>query len=159
MSADVSIGTPTMADLEALIDLWVELAADQRRHGSHLEADENRERIRESLARQVALSEVRIACRDDRIVGFVTFTIEGSTFERSVTRGLIQNIYVAPESRGQGIGSRLLQAAESALREDGADVFGLEAMARNEAARRFYDRHGYGPHRLILEKSTENDTP
>lgn len=159
MSEDVSIGTPTMADLEALIDLWVDLAADQRRHGSHLEADTNRERIRESLARQVALSEVRIACRDDRIVGFVTFTIEGSTFERSVTRGLIQNIYVTPESRGQGIGSRLLQVAESVLREEGADVFGLEAMARNEAARRFYDRHGYEPHRLILEKSTENDTP
>lgn len=155
----VDIEAPTMADQERLVDLWVELAADQRQHGSHLAAEGNRDRVHESLARQIALGEVLVARRGEGIVGFVAYTIEGSTFARTATRGLIQNIYVCPDERGQGIGSRLLDAGEQRLTEQGADVLSLEVMARNEAGRRFYDRHGYGPHRVTLEKSTESDTP
>jgi len=154
-----AIDAPTMTDLDTLIDLWVNLAAGQRQHDSHLEAEGNRDRIRESLARQIALSEVRVARQNGRVVGFVTYTIEGSTFARSATKGLIQNIYVVPELRGIGIGSQLLEAAEGELESEGADVVSLEVMAANEAAQRFYARHGYDPHRVTLEKSTENDTP
>jgi len=154
-----AIEVPTMTDLDTLVDLWIDLAAGQRQHNSHLQANENRDRIRESLARQIALSEVRVARQNGRIVGFVTYTIEGSTFSRSATKGLIQNIYVVPELRGIGIGSQLLEAAESVLDAEDADVVSLEVMAANEAARRFYARHGYDAHRVTLEKSTENDTP
>jgi len=35
-------------------------------------------------------------------------------------------------------------------------VVALETMADNEAARRFYRRHGYEPHRIELER--ESDT-
>ncbi|QCC52954.1 GNAT family N-acetyltransferase [Halapricum salinum] len=148
-----------MTDLDTLVDRWVDLAAGQRQHGSHLEADGNRDRIRETLARQIALSEVRVARQDGRIVGFVSYTIEGSTFARSTTKGLIQNIYVVPELRGLGIGSQLLDVAEDALVAEGADVVALEVMAANEAARRFYMRHGYDAHRVTLEKPVESDTP
>jgi ribosomal protein S18 acetylase RimI-like enzyme len=160
MSQDhpAEIDSPTMTDLDALVELWIDLAAGQRQHDSHLEAEANRDRIRESLARQIALSEIRVARAAGRIVGFVSFTIEGSTFERSTTKGLIQNIYVEPDAREQGIGSRLLDRAESVLDAEGADVVSLEVMADNEAARRFYQRHGYDTHRVTLEKSTESDT-
>lgn len=157
--SSIEIEAPTMRDLEPLVDMWVALAADQRRHGSHLEPDANRDRIKESIARQIALSELRVARRGDDIVGFVMFTVEGSTFEKSVTRGLIQNIYVEPSVRREGIGTRLLTAAEDALDEESVDVVTLEVMADNEPARRFYASHGYDPHRVTLEKSTESDTP
>lgn len=153
------IEAPTMTDLDTLVDLWVDLAAGQRQHNSHLQAEGNRDRIRETLARQIALSEVRVARQNGRIVGFVSYTIEGSTFARSATKGLIQNIYVVPELRGIGVGSQLLTAAEETLDESGADVVALEVMAANAAARRFYKRHGYDPHRVTLEKSVESDTP
>jgi ribosomal protein S18 acetylase RimI-like enzyme len=160
MSQDHSaeIDSPTMTDLDALVELWIDLAAGQRQHDSHLEAEANRDRIRESLARQIALSEVRVARHAGRIVGFVSFTIEGSTFARSTTKGLIQNIYVEPDAREQGIGSRLLERAETVLDAEGADVVALDVMADNEAGRRFYRRQGYDSHRLTLEKSTESDT-
>lgn len=156
--AGVLIERPSMADADAVVDLWVALADGQRAHGSHLLAGANRGRIRESISRQIALSEIHVARVDDTLVGFVMYTIEGSTFDRSVTRGVVQNLYVDPAYRGCGIGSRLLEAAESALNEAGADILGLEVMAHNERARAFYRRHGYDSHRLTLEKPSENDT-
>jgi ribosomal protein S18 acetylase RimI-like enzyme len=70
----------------------------------------------------------------------------------------VQNIYVTPNHRGEGIGSELLAEAETRLAEAGADAVSLEVMADNEGARRFYRRHSYGPHRVELEKSVESDT-
>lgn len=154
----VVVEQPTMLDVDEIVDLWVELAAGQREHGSHLDAESNRSRIRESISRQIALRELHVARLNDDIVGFVMYTIEGSTFSRTATRGVIQNIYVEPAVRGNGIGTELLETAESALSKAGADILGLEVMAPNERAREFYRRHGYDTHRLTLEKPVENDT-
>jgi GNAT superfamily N-acetyltransferase len=46
-------------------------------------------------------------------------------------------LYVAPERRGQGIGSALIALAPQAER--------LWVLERNVAARRFYERHGWRP--------------
>jgi len=154
----VEIDRPSMDDLAELVDLWVDLAEGQRAHGSHLRADGNRDRIRESIARQTALSELHIARVEGDIVGFVMYTIEESTFEQSARRGVIQNIYVVPAFRGRRIGSHLLEAAERALADSGADVVGLDVMAANTDACRFYRHHGYDTHRITMEKPTENDT-
>lgn len=94
----------------------------------------------------------------DRIVGFVMFGPETGSFHLDVTRGVVENIYVLPAYRGEGRGSELLEAAETRLFEAGFDRVSLDVMAANDAARRFYERHGYDPHRLELEKGPENDT-
>lgn len=91
------------------------------------------------------------------IVGFVTFGVESGRYDLDVTRGVVYNLFVRERHRGAGVGSRLLAAAESALVDAGVDVISLEAMAGNEDARRFYQRHGYHPHRVELEKSVRGD--
>ncbi|KAB1188145.1 MULTISPECIES: GNAT family N-acetyltransferase [Haloferax] len=158
VAADVS-------DLDVLSDLWVELAHGQRAFGSHLFADANRAHIRASLAHHITFDGVLVVRdgydgerNDSDIVGFVTFEVEAGTYEEDVTRGIISNLFVVPDRRDEGVGGRLLSAAEERLREAGADVVGLEVMADNESARKFYRRHGYGPHRIQLEKSIQNDT-
>ncbi|MFW6017737.1 MAG: N-acetyltransferase family protein [Halapricum sp.] len=158
MSA-VTVEAATMSDLDRLVECWLELAAGQREYGSHLQTSANRNRIRGSFARRIAREQARVARDTDRIVGFVTFTMAGSTFARSVRRGVVQNLYVEPVARGAGIGTELLEAAEQALVEAGADVISLEAMADNELARQFYRDRGYHPHRVTYEKSVESDTP
>ena len=155
---DVSITTPDSDDVDALADMWVELAADQRGHGSHLLAAANRSRIRETFTRHVITDTVRVAVADSTLVGFVTFDVETETYAQDVTRGLIHNIYVRPSHRGRGIGDELLTVAETELVETGVDVVALQVLADNEAARRLYRRRGYTPHRLELEKSIETDT-
>lgn len=94
----------------------------------------------------------------ERIVGFVMFGPETGSFDLDVSRGVVENLYVLPAYRGEGRGSALLEAAETRLFERGFDRVCLDVMAGNEAARRFYARHGYAPHRVQLEKGPKNDT-
>jgi ribosomal protein S18 acetylase RimI-like enzyme len=153
MTPATTVEAATVADVEAVTELWVDLAEGQRAFGSDLLSEGNRTTVRETLARQAVTGGLLVAREDDRIVGFVTFEPEQGGFEKRVAVGVVQNIYVVPERRGEGIGSELLARAERQLRVDGAEAITLEAMADNERARAFYRRHGYRPHRVAMRKS------
>jgi GNAT superfamily N-acetyltransferase len=56
---------------------------------------------------------------------------------------LLDELYVAPELRGQGIGSALLAAAEAAVVRRGAQLLEINVDGDDTGARRFYERHGY----------------
>ena len=147
-----------MDEADRLADLWVELARDQRAHGSHIRAESNRSSVREGLSRHIVSGGVLVARTDHgALAGFVQFAPEGQNYEQDIDRGVVENLYVRPEHRGKGVGSELLSRAEQQLFEAGVNRVGLEVLAPNEAARRFYERHGYEPHRVELEKSPESD--
>ncbi|WP_299237063.1 GNAT family N-acetyltransferase [Natronomonas sp.] len=149
---DVAIEAAGGDDVTALVDLWLDLAADQRRHGSHLRTSENRPVIHETMVRHVVADTALLARRGDAVVGFVTFAVETGRYEQDRSRGVIHNVYVRPSDRDDGIGTALLEAAEADLASRGVDAVSLQAMARNEPARRFYSRRGYTAHRIELEK-------
>ena len=160
------IEAPDTETAGALADHWVELAEEQRKHGSQLRTDANRESIRESILRAIVTDGVYVARAeaDDEyeadagtILGFVMFGTDAQTFETTVPRGTIQNLYVRPEYRNQGLGSKLLDIATQKLVDRGIEVVKLEVMAPNEAAKRFYRRHGFEPHRVQLAKRVESD--
>ena len=148
---------PTLSDAETLVDCWVELAADQRQYGSRLLTEANREAVAEAIARHI-VTEGLLVAEADEILGFVMYHVEDGHYQQDRTTGVIANLYVRPESRDRGIGSRLLDAAEAELAEAGVDTVSLEVLAANDAARRFYSRHGYRDHRIELAKRIENDT-
>ncbi|WP_435118478.1 GNAT family N-acetyltransferase [Halolamina sp. C58] len=155
----MEIEPATMDDADRIAELWVDLARDQRAHGSHLLAAPNRESVREGLARAIVTEGVLIArTAEGDLAGFVEFAPETGGFRQDVDRGVIENIYVRPSHRGSGVGGELLAAAERRLLDAGVDRISLEVLADNEAARRFYARHGYDPHRVEMEKAPENDT-
>lgn len=146
-----------LEETEAIADLWVRLAVGQRAFGSHLASEANRTRIEESMGHYVAEGNLLVAREDDALLGFAMFSIEQRLYVADETRGLVHNLFVVPDRRGEGIGSALLEESEAALREAGAAVIGLEVLAENEDARRFYDERGYRPHRVELEKRVETD--
>ncbi|KPN32172.1 putative acetyltransferase [Halolamina pelagica] len=154
----MEIEAPTMDDADRLAELWVDLARSQRAHGSHLLAEPNRETVREGLARAIVTQNVLVARTDDDLAGFVEFAPETDSYRQDVARGVIENIYVRPSHRDTGLGADLLAAAEARLLDAGIDRVTLEVLADNEAARRFYARQGYEPHRVELEKAPESDT-
>lgn len=143
------------AAVEALVELWVELAAGQRSYGSHILPEANRESVRDTLARHAVAGGLRAARCDGDIVGFVNFGLERGAYESDETRGIVHNVYVDPDYRERGIGDDLLAVAESELVDAGASVVALEAMAANDRGRRFYRRRGYSPHRVELEKRVD----
>jgi ribosomal protein S18 acetylase RimI-like enzyme len=153
----VTVETPDRGATERLADFWVDLAEEQREHDSRLAAADNRPEMKERIGHAIVSDNVRVAREDGEIVGFVMFDVELGSLATTRQRGLVHNIYVVPERRGEGIGSELLAAAERELSGRGADTVALEVMAGNDAARRFYRRHGYDQHRVAMEKPVESD--
>jgi len=56
---------------------------------------------------------------------------------------LLDELYVEPGSRGQGVGSALLAGAEAIALLRGAELLEINVDGEDTAARRFYERHGY----------------
>lgn len=161
----VDLSVPGTDRADDLAELWVRLADEQRAHGSHLLAAENRARVREAVVRRIVADRLLVATDadgdgpdTDDIVGFVMFDVEVSAYDQDVDRGVVENLHVRPERRGDGVGAALLAAAEARLADTGVDVVYLEVMAQNEDARRFYRRHGFEPHRVEMEKPAGSDT-
>jgi ribosomal protein S18 acetylase RimI-like enzyme len=158
-------------DVDSLADAWVALAAEQREHGSHLHAASNRDRIRESMAHHVVEGTCLVA-RDpssddaavstpadhERFVGFVTFAVQSGGYDVDAVRGAVENLYVDPGFRGQGVGAALLDAAEAELDSRGVEVVTLEVLAANQRARAFYAREGYDEQRVVAEKRIDVET-
>lgn len=149
----VRIEQGTLQAAETVVDLWVELAEGQQAHGSHLAGAANRSQAKDTIAQQAVTGGLLVARSGEEAVGFITFSTEQGSYQQSVERGLVHDLFVRPGYRGEGIGSRLLSRAERKLAAEDVDAVSLELLAANEAARRFYERHGYEPHRLEVEKS------
>jgi len=154
----MEFGLATVSDAEAVTDMWVALAAEQQQYDSRVLPEENRGVIRDELTRH-AITDRLVVARDAGLVGFVMFTIDRGSYEMGVTQGIVENLYVMPDRRDEGIGSELLARAEQRLEALGAETVVLEAMADNESARRFYRRHGYGSYRVQLEKPLDESGP
>lgn len=77
-----------------------------------------------------------LACRDERIVGAAI----GRTFSDGT--GWINQLAVAADERGHGIGTALMAAYFARRRAAGATSAGLAVMAANRGALRLYRRFG-----------------
>jgi ribosomal protein S18 acetylase RimI-like enzyme len=148
----------TTADLDDIVDMWVSLVRGQREHGAHLRAEPNRKTARDVLGRYVAADDLLVARTDSRVVGFAMVHVETGLYDQDTTRGIIDNLYVRPAARQEGVGTTLLSVAEEHLAEAGAAVVTLSVLTANTGAQRFYERAGYEPHRRELEKALGSDT-
>jgi GNAT superfamily N-acetyltransferase len=78
----------------------------------------------------------------ERIVGYV-LTFPFWSAEYGGLLSLIDEIYVLPELRSQGIGARLMQYAEAHAKSAGHVALSLLAMDRNARSHDFYERIGF----------------
>jgi len=77
-----------------------------------------------------------------RVCGFATVGASGR--EGAVSEeGELMALYVDPPAQGAGLGRALLAAAEDALRADGYAGAVACVMEANDAARVFYEKHGW----------------
>ncbi|WP_374310762.1 N-acetyltransferase family protein [Dongia sp.] len=79
---------------------------------------------------------------DGKILGYIHLQpTHGDVLDRET--GYVSIIAVAEEAAGQGVGRKLMEAAESWAREQGYPSLLLDVFASNETARRFYERTGF----------------
>lgn len=92
-----------------------------------------------------------IATRGGKAVGLALYFDEFSTWRGR--RGVyLQDLYVAPDLRGSGLGRLLVKAVVARAAADGAVYLRLAVDEENEQAARFYARLGFieSPDKLLV---------
>jgi len=87
-----------------------------------------------------------VACDGERIIGFIT----GSITQRPPVilprrDGLVDNAYVHPSWRRQGIGTRLCRMILAWFTEQGVEEVRIHYQVSNLEANRFWERFGFRP--------------
>ena len=139
------VRTARAADLDALVKLLEVLF--------RVEPDFSfdPERQRKGLTLLMNRSETArlwVAEAEGRVVGMVTLQLLVSTAEGGLS-GLLEDLVVAPEVRGLGIGKALLQQLESWTWAQGVRRLQLLADRENGPALDFYTRRGWSGTRMI----------
>ncbi len=97
---------------------------------------------------------VLVAERDGDVLGYAYATVEGNDYMAlRGPAGVLQDIVVDPDYRGQGIGRTLLDATLAALEARGAPRVVLSTAERNEPAQRLFARAGF--RRTMIEMTRE----
>ncbi len=91
------------------------------------------------------------------MVGLVRATLwEDSGMVKNLKNVCLDNIYVRPQFRHQGIASEMYRTVELWAKELGAQRVELHVWAFNEAAMAAYRSWGMKPQRYVLEKEIAN---
>jgi ribosomal protein S18 acetylase RimI-like enzyme len=126
-------------DVEAVAPLF-----DAYRQFYEREADLELARtfIAERLGRRESV--IYLAERDGVPVGFVQlYPLFSSTAARPRRLWLLNDLYVAPEARGDGVGRALMARARRLGEETGAVGLELATAVTNAVAQRLYESLGY----------------
>lgn len=94
------------------------------------------------LFSQSTLGEIWVAEQDAHLHAYLVLVYVLS-LEHQGLMAEIDEFFVLPQARSQGVGGELLATVEEALRQRGGVRLQLQLAVSNEAARRFYRRRGY----------------
>jgi ribosomal protein S18 acetylase RimI-like enzyme len=76
----------------------------------------------------------------------VRLTEPGPTWDLGEVTGELESLAVAGHARGQGTGTRLMDAARDLLRAQGVGYWSVGVVAANAGALRLYERNGFRPY-------------
>ena len=91
-----------------------------------------------------------VAAMDETPVGFINFTIRQTILHRSPS-ALIDELVVAEEYQGKGVGKQLVLAAIEKCRQLGCCEVEVSTEKTNLKARKFYKRYGFEERGMLFE--------
>lgn len=97
------------------------------------------------------VSDFLLAEIEDRPVGCMQIAYRLSTWE-AAPFAYLEDFYLAPEARGKGIGTKLLDYALQRANAQGCDSIQLDVRTANTPARRLYERFAFKDTGSILLK-------
>jgi GNAT superfamily N-acetyltransferase len=125
-------------DVPRLLELFVELA--EYEHLSH-ELRASEQGLADALFGPTPVAEALIAEREGLALGYALYFPTFSSFLTS-TGIWLEDLFVLPSHRGEGVGKALLSAVAARVRERGGERLEWAALDWNELALGFYRRIG-----------------
>lgn len=127
-------------DLPSIIRLQQAWADEKNTHGY---VPDDPDQIQNRLGGYFLVAE-----SDDRILGFIAGSVHVNNNVTVIPMGSpyleIDDLYVIPSFRGQGVGSQLVDHLLSHTKERGLDYASLYSAAKDtHASLRFYERHQF----------------
>ena len=142
---DMIVRPATRADGDAILALMPRLAAfdlPESRNPEHLWMHDAA-LLRKWLAGEADTCRIQVAdAGAGQIVGLAMVSLRPELLSLEPSAHL-EALAVAPGFEGQGLGHRLIDAAEADARANGAETMTLHVFAVNTRARRLYERAGY----------------
>ena len=100
---------------------------------------------------------VMVAEVDGEVAGYVYAGVEPLSWkELRDEAGFVHDLLVSDQARNSGVGQQLLEAAVGWLRQRGMPRVVLWTAARNDGARRLFERRGFRP--TMIELTLELDS-
>lgn len=138
-------------DLPAILELYAQPAVDDGEVVSVAEAES-------ILARMRRYPDYTLYVADDdgRVVGSFSLLIMDNLAHRGAPSAVVEDVVVAPERQGQGVGTAMMRYAMDIAAGKGCYKLVLSSNAAREDAHAFYEslgfeRHGYS-FRVSLEQ-------
>ncbi|MBW4609490.1 MAG: GNAT family N-acetyltransferase [Hassallia sp. WJT32-NPBG1] len=137
-----------IADLTTLLEFVREF-----HHNENLPFDENIDRdVLTQFLTDESLGKGWLIQQEDDAIGYIILTL-GYSLEYRGRDAFIDEFYLRPNYRGQGIGTQTLVFVEDACRVLGVQALHLEVDFENPDAQRLYHRSGYQRHdRFLMTK-------
>jgi Sortase and related acyltransferases len=145
---DITFTLAALADLDALVDSMRDYYAFD-----HLAFDGRVARTAlQQIVSEPLLGRVYLIQSDGQTLGYVVLTL-GFSLEFRGRDAFVDELYLRPSVRGQGIGKRTLQHAETVCRSLGVQVLHLEVKRANVKAQEIYKKFGFQDHdRYLMTK-------
>jgi len=102
-------------------------------------------------------SHLLVAKIDEIVVGLINFSLR-QTATAPGTTGLIDELIVSKDYRGQGIGKKLVSAAINKCRQLGCCELEVSTEKTNTKAREFYKRCGFNEDAFFLEMHFDKES-
>lgn len=133
----------TAADIDAIVDFSCRLNQEDPDFTGEFHFDEAgvRDALHQLLANP-ALGRVWLICADDSPIGFVALCF-GFSLESHGLDAVIDEIYLAADYRGRGIGTAAMQFVEAEARRLGVKRLYLEVERANQRAVAVYHNLGF----------------
>ena len=145
---EIAIEPATVAHAAALLPLVSRFYEEEN---YPFDEDHTRRALLE-LLEEPSRGRVWIAADHDRIVGYFVLTL-GWSLEYLGLDAFVDELYVLPEYRGRGVGTRAFAVMDKACRELGVRALHLEVERDNERAQQLYRNMGFEGHdRFLMTK-------
>jgi ribosomal protein S18 acetylase RimI-like enzyme len=107
---------------------------------------------------QAKMGQIFVMEFQGHVIGFVNVRMEHDwdSYLSSITSyAYVSDLVVLPAHRAQGIATVLMHTAETYAKARGATLMKIEVLARNEQARRLYQKEGFRDYDLVMLKQLD----